>query len=229
MILNLVEKLFRILFIFIFTSWTVISSQVNTNKFFVSLTFDDGPYLNTTEQILDILKKYNVKVTFFVIGRHVEKHPELITKIQTDGHTIGLHGYTHVDYTKLTKKQVLLEIRKSKNAVEKIVGNGQVKYFRPPAGKVNKIVEQCCAKENLKLVLWTFYPADYGEKDKSRFLHRIKTHKFDKYEIMLLHNGVSLTVSTLEDIIEFVTSRGGEFITLDQYFNNVNNAQRRFK
>lgn len=221
MILNPLRRFFKFFFIIALLS-TCVNPQVNRDsKFFVSLTFDDGPYTHSTEQILEILKKYNIKATFFVVGKHAEKHPEIVNKIYLDGHTIGLHGYNHIDYTKLSKKQILSELRKAKKVVEDIIGKGKVKYFRPPAGKANELVYQCCLEENLKLVLWTFYPLDYGEKDRNKLLARIKTHKFDKYEIMLLHNGVPVTISVLEEIVKFITSRGGKFITLDQYFNII--------
>lgn len=193
----------------------------HSKKFSIVLTFDDGPYPGYTEKILDILKKYNISSTFFVTGKHVQKYPDLVYKIWKEGHEVGLHGYNHIDYTKLTKKQILSELKKSKKIVEDIVGKGEVKYFRPPAGKYNEYVKQCCEQQGLKLVLWSVYPLDYGEKDKTKILLRIKSHKFRNYEILLLHNGIQTTVEVLEDIINFVTKSNGRFITLQQYFDMI--------
>ncbi|MCX7716281.1 MAG: polysaccharide deacetylase family protein [Endomicrobia bacterium] len=197
------------------------------NNFYVVLTFDDGPYPEYTEQILYILKKFNVKATFFLTGKHVKKFPEVVYKIYNEGHIIGLHGYNHIDYTKLSKSQILNEIKKVKMVTESIIGKNKIQYFRPPGGKYNKLVQQCCLEENLKMVMWTFYPLDYGEKNPHKILSRIKTHQFRQYEILLLHNGVPSTIEVLDEIIEFILSSGGKFITLHQYFDRIKYKKER--
>jgi len=188
-------------------------------KFYVVLTFDDGPYLGYTEKILEILKRHKIKSTFFVTGIWVKKHPELVKMIDKEGHEIGLHGYRHIDYTKLTKKQVVSDLIKTKQVVEEIIGK-KIKYFRPPAGKVNEVVKSCCKELGLKIVLWTIYPLDYGEKEPQKILYRIKKGKFRKYNILLLHNGVDNTILVLDKIITELKNLGCKFVSLDELPNN---------
>ena len=189
-------------------------------KFYVVLTFDDGPYPGYTEEILEILKRHKIKATFFVTGMWVEKHLELVKMIDENGHQIGLHGYRHIDYTKLSKKQVVDDLLKTKYIVEGIIGKNKIKYFRPPAGKINKIVKNSCAELGLKIVLWTIYPLDYGEKEAEKILYRIKKAKYKKYNVLLLHNGIKNTILVLDRIISEIKNLGGKFVSLEELPND---------
>lgn len=88
----------------------------------VALTFDDGPSPECTKDLLEGLKERNVKATFFVIGEKAEAYPDLIKKIQDDGHIIGNHSYTHVNLGILSKKDACEQIRKTNNAIYQITG-----------------------------------------------------------------------------------------------------------
>lgn len=113
------------------------SQDKSSKKKTMYLTFDDGPHPTYTEKILKILKKNNVKATFFLIGGNAEKHPEIVKKIAADGHTIGIHCYNH-DYNKIYKSTnaYIADFAKAQKAVEKIIGTAPV-IFRFPGGSVN--------------------------------------------------------------------------------------------
>lgn len=215
----LLHKFFLILFLI--TGSVIFSHSDTKTTFYVVLTFDDGPYPGYTEKILSTLKKFKIKSTFFVVGRWVEKYPQLVKLIIQDGHQVGLHGYNHVDYTKLTKKQIIKELVKSKKIVENIVGKNKVKYFRPPAGKYNNVVKHCCRTLGLETVLWTFYPLDYGEKEPKKIYNRIKNYRFKKYNILLLHNGVDATVEILPQVVKKLIDKGAIFVELDFCLENL--------
>lgn len=185
-------------------------------KFYIVLTFDDGPYPEYTEKILEVLNRHKIKAAFFVTGIWVKKYPELVKMIYENGHEIGLHGYRHVDYTRLNKKQIIIDLLKSKQVVEEIIGENKIKYFRPPAGKVNEVVKKSCDELGLKIVLWTIYPLDYGEKKAEKIFQRVKNAKFKKYNILLLHNGVKNTILVLDNIINELKNLGCKFITLEK-------------
>jgi len=88
----------------------------------VALTFDDGPEEYWTPKVLDILKEKNVRATFFVIGQQVQKHPDVLRRIDAEGHIIGDHTFTHADLTKLNSEQVDEEIEKCSTTIKTIIG-----------------------------------------------------------------------------------------------------------
>ena len=94
----------------------------------VALTFDDGPSPECTKDLLEGLKERNVKATFFVIGEKAEAYPDLIKKIQDDGHIIGNHSYTHVNLGILSKEDACEQIRKTNDAIYQITGEYPVSY-----------------------------------------------------------------------------------------------------
>src|SRR5690606_16810957 len=85
----------------------------------VALTFDDGPHPVNTPQVLDILKEYGVKGTFFVTGNNAERYPALIKRIVDEGHTLGNHTFGHPDLAKLSEADVLNELARTQRAVDK--------------------------------------------------------------------------------------------------------------
>jgi poly-beta-1,6 N-acetyl-D-glucosamine synthase len=97
----------------------------------VALTFDDGPAEPYTSQILDILKRNNVKATFFVMGEHVLEQPKLLQRIYDEGHDIGNHSFSHPDLSLVTKNRVVLELNAAQRAIQSVLGRS-VTLFRPP-------------------------------------------------------------------------------------------------
>jgi cellulose synthase/poly-beta-1,6-N-acetylglucosamine synthase-like glycosyltransferase/peptidoglycan/xylan/chitin deacetylase (PgdA/CDA1 family)/spore germination protein YaaH len=97
----------------------------------VALTIDDGPSEPYTNQLLDVLAKYRVKATFFVIGEEVEKYPELVSRIWNDGHDIGSHTYTHPNMADVSDIRTALELNATQRAIESVTGRSTM-LFRPP-------------------------------------------------------------------------------------------------
>ena len=130
---------------------TPIVNKVKENKF-LSLTFDDGPDENYTNNLLDLLKKYDIKATFFVVAKFAEKNPKVIKRMEEEGHTIGLHSLEHknglLNGPIYTNKEFEESLKIMKNL------NVNVKSFRPPWGHLNLTTIYNLKKYNLKLVLW---------------------------------------------------------------------------
>ena len=99
----------------------------------IALTFDDGPHYKYTDKILDILEKYGVKATFFVIGENAERHPEKVKRIASLGHEIGNHTYSHPHLKKVSGTELGEEIQKASDVICKLTGKKPV-LFRPPEG-----------------------------------------------------------------------------------------------
>jgi peptidoglycan-N-acetylglucosamine deacetylase len=97
----------------------------------IALTFDDGPDPNVTPQILDILKKYSVKATFFIIGENAQKYPALVQRIYDEGHIIGNHSFSHPDISKIGTIRTDMELTTTERIIESTIGHGTI-LFRPP-------------------------------------------------------------------------------------------------
>ena len=121
----------------IFTSvlgFGVFRKNPSSNK--VAFTFDDGPESRFTPKLLDLLKKYNIRATFFVLGSKAEKNPGLIRRMNQEGHLIGLHNYMHLANWFMTPWTIRRELVRSASIIEQITGVRPI-YYRPPWGLLN--------------------------------------------------------------------------------------------
>ena len=99
----------------------------------IAITFDDGPHPSYTAQLLDGLKERGIHATFFVTGEHAEKNPELIKRMQEEGHLIGNHTYSHIQLTEANREQFREELVKTNEILQEITGT-EVIFVRPPYG-----------------------------------------------------------------------------------------------
>ena len=129
----------------------VIGSAEAENVKKIALTFDDGPHPVYTPVLLDGLAKRKVKVTFFITGENAEACPELIKRMQEEGHLIGNHTYSHIQLTQDNREQFKAELMKTNTIIEEITGQG-VTYVRPPYGSWDKTFEK---ELNMIPVLWS--------------------------------------------------------------------------
>lgn len=149
------------------------------NKRAIYLTFDDGPVPEVTPWVLDTLKKYNAKASFFCIGDNVRKYPEIFNRILFDGHAIGNHTYNHLngwntstsEYIKNTLKAEEIMTKAGKqplnNKPEKINPELQTpnfKLFRPPYGRIKNSQARQIKKAGLKIVMWDVISGDYDKE-----------------------------------------------------------------
>src|SRR5215204_3190035 len=136
----------------------------------IALTFDDGPDPATTPAILDVLRDYHVKGTFFVIGARAEQHPELIDRIVSEGHTLGNHTYYHRDLTKLPPALMVKELRDAQAAVDQALGNhSRMTLFRPPCGapyntetEALPLFQRVMQEQEMYPVMWNIDPRDWA-------------------------------------------------------------------
>jgi peptidoglycan-N-acetylglucosamine deacetylase len=179
----------------------------------VALTFDDGPHPEFTKKILAILKKYDVKATFFVVGKLAEKNPDLIRDEFNDGHLIANHTYNHLNLNNIPYGETVTELLACNYVVKSIIDYDMV-YFRPPGGDYDKKVISASSKEGFVMVLWTDDPGDYddpGEKNIERYV----LNNITNGGIILLHDGIQETIDVLPKIIETLKSRGFKFLTIE--------------
>ncbi|MBN9502539.1 MAG: hypothetical protein BGO01_17940 [Armatimonadetes bacterium 55-13] len=185
------------------------------DKHELALTFDDGPHPDLTLKLLALLKQENVKATFFVIGKMVEKHPELLKAIAADGHTIGNHTFSHVTLTKIPVADIQVEYRANNDIVKKTIGQN-MKFCRPPGGDYDSDVIHAAEACGLTTVLWTDDPGDYANPGDNVIEERTLA-KLTNGGIILLHDGVKETLDVLPQIIAYAKKKGFSFVTIDEF------------
>lgn len=145
-------KSFRSLLLRCHSMWRLRKDGI-INKKNIYLTFDDGPDSDITEFVLDELKKYNAKATFFCVGKNVKQYPTLYRKILEDGHSIGCHTYSHIHGHKTSKNQYLSDVASFETLAE-------TKLFRPPWGALTIKLYLSLIKK-YQIVLWHLSSDDY--------------------------------------------------------------------
>lgn len=128
----------------------------------MAITFDDGPDPRFTSQILDILAEYDVKATFFLVGRHVEEYPDIARRILDEGHDIGNHTYSHRSLVPLHPDRVYQEILRSEEIIAEVTGQRPY-LFRPPRGVYSQVVRDIINDRQYTLCLWSISSQDWLE------------------------------------------------------------------
>lgn len=177
----------------------------------IALTFDDGPHPYYTEQLLDGLKERDVKVTFFVLGKHAEQYPELVERMSEEGHLIGNHTYSHIQLNQRNSDAFKEELVKTNELIEELTGQ-EVQYVRPPYGTWDKKFEQ---ELNMFPVLWNIDPLDWSSSNVSGIVRKVTT-KAKENSIILMHDEYKTTVTAALQIIDELQEEGYEFVTVDE-------------
>ena len=165
----------------------------------LALTFDDGP-TEFTSQILELLQKHNVKATFFLIGKQIEKYPEIAQNILKNGHTVGNHTYSHTNKMGfLSKNEVLAEITQNQNTIKKHL-KVTPKWFRPPFGVTNPSISKAIKTSNLACIGWSIRSLDTISKSPDEIVKRVM-RKLKPNGIILLHDTSSNSVIALEQLL----------------------------
>lgn len=154
----------------------------------VALTFDDGPDPVYTPQLLNLLKKYNVKATFFVVGWKAKKYPHLIKRMYEEGHTIGLHHYYHTSNWFLPPFVTEWELERSARVIEHMTGVRPV-YYRPPWGHLN--IWTVLMQKKYKIVMWTYILGDWKASMSVERLYERLTNSIKDGAIIVLHDSGS--------------------------------------
>jgi peptidoglycan/xylan/chitin deacetylase (PgdA/CDA1 family) len=187
----------------------------DANKY-VALTFDDGPWKNTTDQILAILKKNNIRATFFIIGQHLKNNPEVGKRVAAAGHIIGNHTWNH--YTHNMGLQVAeQEINRTADLIYELTGL-KTTLFRPPGGVLtNGLVDIANEKQNVT-VMWSTDSSDWLHKSADKITDNVM-NRLVNGGIILLHDGGGKrdhVVKALPDIISNLQKQGYKFVTVPE-------------
>tara|TARA_B100000767_G_scaffold275403_1_gene312196 strand:- start:725 stop:1336 length:612 start_codon:yes stop_codon:yes gene_type:complete len=173
------------------------------------LTFDDGPYPEVTPFILSILKKENVKATFFLVGQQIEKFPDLTERIIKNGHLIANHSYSHKNGWFTSKEKYLNDIESCQRLMQ------DNKLFRPPYGKITK-TQITSLKEKYKIILWDVLSYDFNQKISPKRVQENIIKNTTSGSIIVMHNNpVSFNniQLVLEKSIKKLKAKGYNFST----------------
>lgn len=195
-----------------------VVTRVATAEPLLALTFDDGPSNTFTPQVLDILARYQARATFFVVGRQVERSPELVARIHAAGHEIGNHTFSH-PYGFKSVAQLERELTAAASAVYRITGRQPV-LFRPPGGHISPGQLQAARRLGYTVVGWTAADdaRDWAGTPPGRIAERIARH-VQKGDILIFHDcGGDRTnsVQALELVIKDLQRRGFRFVTVSE-------------
>lgn len=177
----------------------------------IALTFDDGPHPYYTEQLLDGLKERGVVATFFVTGEHATLHPDVIKRMNEEGHLIGNHTYSHIQLTSYNKEEFKEELVATSEVIEEIIGE-EVIYVRPPYGCWDKSFE---AELNMIPVLWTIDPLDWCSDNAECIADRVVV-KAGENEIILMHDYYESSVMAALDVVDELLEEGYTFVTVEE-------------
>lgn len=192
----------------------ILTSVPNRNigRKTVILTFDDGPS-KMLPSILDVLKETETPAVFFWQSRLLHKERPW-KRVLAEGHQIGTHTVKHKNLTyKTTQQQQYDEVKKSKDAIEKITGK-PVKFFRPPYGQFNADTLQAATRLELETVMWRIASMDWELKDDPEQIVANVVDHLEDGAIILLHE-LSQTVKVLPQLIAAVKEQGYEFAVLE--------------
>jgi peptidoglycan/xylan/chitin deacetylase (PgdA/CDA1 family) len=185
----------------------------------IAITFDDGPHPNFTPKILAILKQYNAKATFFVVGEKAEQYPDLIRQEVAQGHNVGNHTYHHVNLTRIPTDYVPIEIKACGDVIKDITGKSP-HLFRPPGGDYDRDVAMSAMSLGYITVLWTDDPGDYASPGDKVITTRL-LQKIDNGGIILIHDGIQQTIDVLPQILKYLQDKGYKFVTMDEMIQHT--------
>ena len=156
------------------------------------LSFDDGPHPVVTPVVLDILKEYGLKATFFCIGKNVAQYPEIFTRILTDGHAIGNHSYSHRNGWKIPVNEYVEDVNKATELI-------QSKLFRPPYGRITPLQFKVL-KGKYKIIMWDILSKDYDSSVSDEEVIANVTENVTPGSIIVMHDN-DKTVGRMENIL----------------------------
>ena len=195
----------------------------------LALTFDDGPNERSTPELLEVLDRFGVRATFFMVGKFVRQRPGLVRDVQAAGHLIGHHPMTHPFLANKPVSFIDAEVRQCNEALEDVLG-APVRYFRAPFGARRPAVLRCAQELGLTSVQWNVQGNDWNPIGVSGILRNLerglkRTRRKHRGANVLLHDGLdqqmgadrSDTVRATELLLYKASEKGTRVLTVDAW------------
>ena len=194
---------------------SVTVSNGSRSQKLLALTFDDGPNPAHTPRLLDMLRRRNVKATFYVIGERAANHPDIIRRIVTEGHEVGNHTWTHPNLKKLSDEAVRRELNKTRDAIVGACGV-QPRTMRPPYGAMYQKQREWVYREyGYPTVMWDVDPLDWKKPGSNVVAQRLISGARNG-SILLVHDLHGSSVDAIPQTIDTLLRQGYQFVTVSQ-------------
>ena len=194
------------------------SDYIDINKKMIALTFDDGPNYNTSK-ILEILNKYNVRATFFVLGSKINHNEKIIKTMDKYGMEIGNHTYSHKLMTSMSNLDIIKEVEDTSDLIYNIVGK-YPNLVRPSYGSFNKKIKESI---NMPIIIWNIDTLDWKSHNSKKIVSRVM-NKVSDGDIILMHDIYSATVKAVDILVPKLISEGYQLVSVSElfYYKNIN-------
>ena len=183
----------------------------------VALTFDDGPDADSTPRVLDLLKRYDVRATFFVVGEQARQNPELIHRMVAEGHTVAGHSYYHLPQSTLWSSQRYTEELFRCNDVVAHLTGFWMRLYRPPFGVTNPPIARAVKNLGLIPVGWSVRSLDTVTKNSDRVVDRVM-RGLRGGDVILLHDRLENSEELLEKLLTALRTQHYTTATVDELF-----------
>lgn len=196
--------------------------SVDTTEKKIALSFDAAWGADDFENIMQILDKHNVKVTFFMTGGWVEANPECVKELVERGHDLGNHSEHHYDMTTISKDEKISEIVSVHNKVKELTGY-EMFLFRPPFGAYDNEVINTIYKNNYYPIQWSVDSLDWKDYGADSIINTVCNHKqLGPGAIILCHNGAKYTVQALDTMLTNLEEQGYQFVPISELIMREN-------
>jgi peptidoglycan/xylan/chitin deacetylase (PgdA/CDA1 family) len=180
----------------------------------VYLTFDDGPIPGPTEFVLDELKKFGIKATFFCIGDNVRKHPSVFSRIVDEGHRVGNHTFNHLSGWSSQNSKYLENVKSFENVIAGKVEKSSL-LFRPPYGRIKR--SQIKSLNDFKIIMWDVLAFDFNKRITPENCYKKTTHAVRDGSIIVFHDSLKAEKNMMyafPRLVADLLQRGYTFKTL---------------
>ncbi|MGG4443193.1 polysaccharide deacetylase family protein [Brevibacillus fortis] len=203
--------------------------EVPTESKVIALTFDDGPDQIYTLQIAALLKQYQAKSTFFVVGNRVSQYPEIVKSLANDQHEIANHTYSHPDIRKLSANRLLEEVQKTQETIYSTTGVRPT-LFRPPGGYYSETVVETAKQAGFLVIMWSWHQdtRDWTDPGVIKIVNKVLNNARNG-DIVLFHDyggNRKQTVQALEQILPELKKRGYKFVTVSELLRGYGRAKQ---
>jgi peptidoglycan/xylan/chitin deacetylase (PgdA/CDA1 family) len=215
------------------------------NHRYITFTFDDGPFPETTPHVLDLLARFHVRGTFFFIGRYLEGDDartsmarEVARRAVAEGHLVGNHTYDHAHLPEVARAQSLADIDRGAEVIARVTGQRPI-FFRPPYGDLSRFQERTLGARGTEVVLWSLAADDMERDDEKAVAHELRLRlEYQGGGIVLLHDCKWKSVIALERLLRWLDDnrwdpnhpevRGYEVVDLPQYLRETAKAPQPY-
>lgn len=200
--------------------------EVPTKSKVIALSFDDGPNPKYTPEVLDLLKQYNAKATFFVLGSRVEKYPKLARREFEEGHELANHTYSHCNMVRVTSAKLQEEMTKANDAIYSVTGKKPA-LFRPPTGYYNETIVNTARDAGFIVIMWSWHQdtRDWSNPGTQKIINQVLNNARHG-DIVLFHDHGGRrrqTIEALKEILPELQQRGYKFVTISELLALRNN------